>query len=108
MTRVAEPNGPLIPLDVLARRREQTPALVSRRLAREAERAAIIRRLAELSRPIAPARTCQFPTQDRPFTVCGASSAPGMSWCEDHRAVVFRKTERPRDVSPSFNLRRRR
>ena len=108
MTRVAEPNGPLIPLDVLARRREQTPALVSRRLAREAERAAIIRRLAELSRPIAPARTCQFPITDHPFTVCGQASVAGMSWCETHRSIVFRKTERPREVSPSFDLRRRR
>ena len=99
MTRVAEPNGPLIPLDVLARRREQTPALVSRRLARETERAAIIRKLAELSRPIAPARACQFPTKDHPFTVCGQVSVPGMSWCEKHRGIVFRKTDRPREVS---------
>ena len=100
MTRVAEPNGPLIPIDVLARRRAQTPAVVRRRLARETERAAIVRKLAELSRPIAPALVCQFPTCEDPFTVCGEPSAPGMSWCEMHRGIVFRKTEKPRDVFP--------
>jgi hypothetical protein len=76
--------------DALARRRARTPALVSLRVTREAERGRLIRRLAELSRPIAPATTCQFPVIDAPFTPCGAASVPGMSWCPEHRAICFR------------------
>lgn len=39
--------------------------------------------------PIAPARSCQWITSEKPLQMCGRPSQPRYSWCAEHLPTVF-------------------